>query len=107
MMCMIVEKLPKMEALSEVSQRFSLGSIATLFNIFQHVDRLIIMTLQTEFFVRQQITNTYHKTDWEAVFSARFMRQLRDATIELLRDVLLCSPYRGVISKTSLEFSQL
>jgi hypothetical protein len=36
---------------------------------------------------RQQFPNTYQWTNWEAVFSTQFVRQLSDATIELLESV--------------------
>jgi hypothetical protein len=80
--------------------------IVSLLKILQHVDPLLIITLQTSV-ARQQIHNTHQRTNWEAVSSTRSMRQLRDATIELLGDVFLCSPYRGVIGKTIVKFSQL
>jgi hypothetical protein len=36
---------------------------------------------------RQQIPNTHQYTNWEVMFSTRSVRQLRDATIELLEAV--------------------
>jgi hypothetical protein len=53
----------------------------------------------------QQIPNTHQWTVWEAVFSTLSLRQMRGATIELLEWCFLYGPCRGVISKTSLEFS--
>jgi hypothetical protein len=59
-------------------------------------------------FFRQQILNTPQWTNWEALFSMIYVRYLRDATIELLLEaVYLCGPCRGVLSRTSLEFSYL
>jgi hypothetical protein len=42
---------------------------------------------------RQQIPITHQWTNWEAVFSTRSVRQLRDATTELLEAVF---PMRSV-----------
>jgi hypothetical protein len=44
------------------------------------------MTVKTTV-ARQQIHNTHRWTNYEAVFSTRSVRQLRDATIELLETV--------------------
>jgi hypothetical protein len=74
------------------------------------------MTLQTTPVARQQIPNTHQRTNWEAVFFALSVRQLRDATIELSEAVFSMSPvpryYKqdtsGVQSVwASLEFNQL
>lgn len=57
---------------------------------------------------RQQIPNTHHCTNCEPVFSMQSVQQLHNATTkELLGACFLCGPCRGVISRTSLEFSQL
>jgi hypothetical protein len=46
------------------------------------------MTLLTTSVARQQIPETQQKTNWEAAFSTRSMRQLRDATIEELLEAM-------------------
>jgi hypothetical protein len=47
-------------------------------------------------------------SNWEAVFSTRSLRQLRDATIEeLLERYFLCGPCRDVINRQSVELVQL
>jgi hypothetical protein len=40
---------------------------------------------------RQQIPNMHQWTNWEAVFSARSVRQLRDTTIEELLEQCFCA----------------
>jgi hypothetical protein len=52
------------------------------------------MTLQTPV-PRQQIPKRHQWTNWEEMFSAWSLRQLHDATIELLDGVFTCETVAG------------